>query len=71
MDYYWSIVNNQVIKAKEGPIALETKVGWILSGPVNYPSASVNNSVLLSDVTEIQSEFTDINNVLKEDLSKV
>ena len=26
-DYYWSIINNQVIKTKEGPIALDTKVG--------------------------------------------
>ena len=26
-DYYWSIINNQVMKTKEGPIALGTKVG--------------------------------------------
>ena len=65
MGYYWSIINKQVIKTKEGPIALDTKVGWILSGPVNNPSASANSSVL-SHVTEVQSEFMDANNILEE-----
>ena len=52
-DYYWSIINNQVIKTKEGPITLDPKVGWILSGPVNDPSVIINNSVLLSHVMEV------------------
>ena len=69
-DYYWSSIHNQVIKTKEGPIALDTKVGWILSRPVNNPSVSVNNSVLLSHVMEVQSEFMDTN-VLKQNLNKV
>ena len=51
------------MKTMDGPIALDTKVGWILNGPVNNPSASVNNSVLLSHILEIQSEFLDTNNV--------
>ena len=60
------------MKTKEGPtIALDAKVGWILSGPVNNPSVSVNNSVLLSHVMEVQSEFMDTNNVLKQDLNKL
>ena len=69
-DYCWSSINNQVIKTKEGPIALDTKVGWILSRPVNNPSVSVNNSVLLSHVMEVRSEFMDTN-VLKQNLNKV
>ena len=34
-NYYWSIIHNQVIETKERPIALDTKIDWILSGPVN------------------------------------
>ena len=49
----------------------DTKVDWILSAPVNNSSASVNNSVLLSHVMEIQFEVRDTNNVLKQDLNKV
>ena len=48
----------------------DTKVDWILSAPVNNSSASVNNSVLLSHVMEIQFEVMDTNNVLKQDLNK-
>ena len=33
-DYYWHIVNNQIISGKSGPVALSTKLGYILSGPV-------------------------------------
>ena len=49
----------KLYKTKKGPIALDTKLGWILSAPVNNPFASVNNSVLLSHVMEVQSEFMD------------
>ena len=62
-----SIINNQVIKTKDGSIAFDTKLGWILSGPVNNPFVNVNNS----HVMEIQSEFMGTNNVLKHDLNKV
>ena len=32
-DYYWSLVSGQVYRGTTGPIALDTRVGWILSGP--------------------------------------
>ena len=70
VDYHWSIINKQVIKSKEGPIPLDTKVGWMLSGPVGNAFASVNKSVLLSHVMEVQSKFMDASNVLKQDLHK-
>ena len=58
------------MKTMDGPTTLDPKVGRILNGPVNDPSASVNNSVLLSHVLEIQSEFLDTNNVWKQYLNK-
>lgn len=71
VDYYQSIINNQVIESKERPIALDTKVDWILSGPVNNPTFCANNSAFLSHVMEVQYEFMGRNNVLKKDLNKV
>ena len=59
------------MKTKDGFIALDTKVAWILLWSVNNPSVNVNNSVLFSQVMEIQSEFIGANNVLKQDLNKV
>ena len=70
-NYYWSIINNHVIKTIDGFIALDAKVGWILREPVNNPSVNVNNLVLFSHVMEIQSEFIGTNNVLKHDLNMV
>ena len=69
-DNYSAIITNQVIKTKEGTIALDMKVGWILSGPVNNLSASVNNFVLFLHAMEVQLEFMDINNILKQDLKR-
>lgn len=70
-NYYFSIINNHIMKTKDGFISLDTKVTWILLWPVNNPSVNVHNSVLFSQVMEIQSEFIGANNVLKQDLNKV
>lgn len=32
-DYYWSIVNGEVMKVKGGLMAVNSKMGWLLSGP--------------------------------------
>ena len=34
-DYYWSIVTGEVIKAKTGLVAVNSKLGWLLSGPTD------------------------------------
>ena len=37
-DWYWNLVTGRVIRGKSGPIAIHTKVGWILSGPATNPT---------------------------------
>ena len=34
-DWYWSLVTGKIVRGKTGPIAIHSKVGWILSGPSN------------------------------------
>ena len=34
-DYYWALVTGQVRRGADGPIAIETRLGWVLSGPVD------------------------------------
>jgi hypothetical protein len=41
-DLYWSLVTGRVIRGKSGPIAIRTKVGWVLSGPINNHEVTVN-----------------------------
>ena len=34
-DYYWKLANGEMKRGKEGPIAVNSKLGWLLSGPIN------------------------------------
>ena len=39
-DYYWSIVQNHVVRAEShGPVAVCTRLGYVLSGPINVAGA--------------------------------
>ena len=60
-DHYWSFFNNAIVKGNPGePVAMSTKLGYILSGPVtdtNYPLNSAStNTVVSAHVMEINSE---------------
>ena len=52
-DFYWSFVSGNISKGRTGPIALETTLGWVLSGNVGTLSLfylyllEMNMSVLI------------------------
>ena len=33
-DVYWDVVTGEVVRGPNGPVALNTRLGWVLSGPV-------------------------------------
>ena len=33
-DFYWNIVTDDIIRGESGPTAIRSKLGWLLSGPV-------------------------------------
>ena len=39
-DNYWDIVSGETVKGKNGPTAVSSKFGWLLSGPLNDQTAS-------------------------------
>jgi len=44
-DHYWKLVTGQIIRKGNGPVAVSTRLGWVLSGPVNgalCPDSAVN-----------------------------
>jgi hypothetical protein len=45
-DQYWKLVTGCVIKGKSGPTALHTKLGWVLSGPMEEDTPQVPQSIL-------------------------
>ena len=37
-DHYWTVVTGDTINGNSGPIALSSKLGWLLSGPLDNSS---------------------------------
>ena len=42
-DHYWKVVSGNVVRGKGGPTAIETRFGWVLSGPID--GLACNNTV--------------------------
>ena len=51
-DVYWEIVTGEVIRGNHGPVAINTKLGWILSVPAEL-SQSMSVSFTISHVLRI------------------
>ena len=49
-DYYWHFVGVNVIRGKgRSPVAMETKVGWVVSGPTQMVSENSSSHLLKLD----------------------
>jgi len=44
VDYYWEIVGNHIVRGR-GPTAMQSKLGYLLSGPLSAPPESITGSV--------------------------
>ena len=72
-DYFWSIVTGVVRRGEEGPVAMETKLGWVLSSIMSencYDSVSlVNAATHCMEVLSV-SEEEQWNSRLEDQLRK-
>ena len=50
-DYYWHFLTGGIKRGESGPTALQTKVGWALSGPVQGGSALNSMQVISRTLT--------------------
>ena len=41
-DYYWQFMSDNTLRAENGPTAIYTKLGWVLSGPVPLLAVTTN-----------------------------
>ena len=41
-DFYWSMVTGVIKRGRSGPTAIQTKVGWVLSGPTDVREVTTN-----------------------------
>ena len=68
-DFYWSIVDNEIIRGIEGPVAIKSKVGFLLSG--NIFGISDSCGVFHSHILEIASEFCNDKTVFHNSMSSL
>ena len=76
-DYYWTVVQNHVVRGElHGPVAICTRLGYVLSGPVNlacsdHCPSSVNMShVMKTECQVVTEDFNADDASLKEQLAK-
>ena len=41
-DCYWQLVTGKVVRGDSGPVALQTRLGWVLIGPVEQSEQSTS-----------------------------
>jgi hypothetical protein len=61
-DHYWDIVTGDVIHGRNGPTAVNSKLGWLLSGWSKQPSSvdsTVSNLILAGERLDSSNTITD------------
>ena len=76
-DYFWSVVQNNTVRGEvHDPVAIRTRLGYVLSGPVNVANSgqshpSVNMShVMKTECTVVEEDLSSIDDSFKNELSK-
>ena len=46
-NFYWSFVTGDVVKSSEGPVAVDSKLGWFLSRPIDSHEMDVSHTCLV------------------------
>ena len=47
IDHYWNLTTGRTIRGENGPVAIHTKLGWVLSGPAPAVGASHQSASLI------------------------
>ena len=75
-DYLWYFQKNHIIRGKpDEPVAIDTELGWVLSGPlktesgVSVTSVSVNNVVTECVTCPLENEIQKLVNEVQEAFS--
>ena len=71
MDHYWSFVTGETIHCHDGPVALNTRFGWILSGTVpDIDSPTQHSTNLVTHVLKVDAMPAEFDRQLDKQLKK-
>ena len=45
-NYYWNFVTGDIVKSSERQVAVESKLGWLLSGPIDSCEMNLSTACL-------------------------
>ena len=63
-DYYWELVTGRVIRGAQGPTAIHTKLGWVLSGPVPLMNSEQSaTNIVSTHVLRIDAQSNSLENL--------
>ena len=77
-DYYWSFVQNHVVRGESNysPVAIRTRLGYVLSGPINLPSGYETSSYLnishsmKTECSVLKEDFLSQDGTIRRELNK-
>ena len=67
-NFYCNFVTGNAAKSSEGPVAVDSKLGWFLSGPID--SGETNHACVVISGVPVNPTFDSKNNVLVKSLCK-
>ena len=54
-DLYWTLATGRVLRGRSGPMAIHTKVGWVLSGPTDRRETTANLTLTATHALRIDT----------------
>ena len=54
-DSYWSYFTEDVRRGESGPVAMETGLGWVLSGPIPHPCAESDVNLVTCNTLKLET----------------
>eukprot|EP00731_Ephydatia_muelleri_P025583 Em0017g666a len=66
-DYYWDLITGRLQRGLDGPVAIQTKLGWVLSGPISTPDQAESSHSIMTHVIHVDCQSLDstLNDTMK------
>ena len=62
-DYYWELVTGGICRGLKGPTAIHTKLGWVLSGPIQSTESVVQSTACVVTTHLLQADSRPVGSV--------
>ena len=53
-DFYWDFITGRTIRGRSGPVAVETTLGWVLSGPAGSSGEWSTMSLMTTHTLQVE-----------------